>query len=409
MSSTFSAPKWSEEDELRELSRLTPEEREQVYSDLFGQQQQQHYQQQHQQLHLQSLISLVEAIEQLPSQQTFAYLEAMRHHPKQLCDPTQETKLERFLARERGNVQAAADRVCAYWKLRKSLFGGGGPETAAAASSGGGSSMMKLMEDDLRLLQSGVLRFLPNDSQGRRVLFLDATLAHKKHSRESLLKCLFVMFHQAAILGQNEEVTTKTTTTTQSTDVVVVCNYKYYDAAHFDRKGFKRRMEMINHCLPIKVAAMHFCYGNRKSALELVLPSMKQLMGPSLRQRLCLHVGCSQAILTESLAKYGIHYPCTVETTTIDAVPSFVANYQIHQQQEPTEKQRRDWSLEEPQVYRTSAGDDTAGNINNHTSNKHSAAAAATSTATAPTSPTRGHQVLSTAVNQPRSHWNRAA
>jgi hypothetical protein len=65
-------------------------------------------------------------------------------------------------------------------------------------------------------------------------------------------------------------------------------------------------MEMINHCLPIRVAAMHFCYGNKKSAVDLVLPTMKALMGPVLRQRFCEHIGCGP-IIVGSLAGFGIH------------------------------------------------------------------------------------------------------
>jgi hypothetical protein len=80
---------------------------------------------------------------------------------------------------------------------------------------------------------------------------------------------------------------------------------QYYDAAHFDRKNFKCQMEMINHCLPIRLAAMHYCYGSRKSALDLVLPSMKLLMGQDLRQRLCLHIGSGQTI-ADNLEAYGI-------------------------------------------------------------------------------------------------------
>lgn len=48
-------------------------------------------------------------------------------------------------------------------------------------------------------------------------------------------------------------------------------------------------MEMLNFCIPNRIVAVHYCYGGKRSAFDSVLPTIKLLMGSSLRQRLCLH------------------------------------------------------------------------------------------------------------------------
>ena len=62
---------------------------------------------------------------------------------------------------------------------------------------------------------------------------------------------------------------------------------------------------MVSACLPIKVTSIHVCYTMKRSAFEWVLPVIKQLMGPHLRQRLLLHVGGDKEIITD-LQRYGL-------------------------------------------------------------------------------------------------------
>lgn len=78
----------------------------------------------------------------------------------------------------------------------------------------------------------------------------------------------------------------------------------------FDRKCFKVQMEMLNFCIPSRIVAVHYCYGGKRSAFDLVLPTIKLLMGSSLRQRLCLHTetSCCKGIAGCLKEDYGIHH-----------------------------------------------------------------------------------------------------
>jgi hypothetical protein len=66
-------------------------------------------------------------------------------------------------------------------------------------------------------------------------------------------------------------------------------------------------MDMINHCIPLKVVALHYCYGSKRSAFDLILPTIKQVMGPNLRRRLRLHIGEDKEIMAD-LKDYGIEH-----------------------------------------------------------------------------------------------------
>ena len=64
-------------------------------------------------------------------------------------------------------------------------------------------------------------------------------------------------------------------------------------------------VEMINHCTTLRVVALHYCYTSSKSAIDLVLPTKKQVMGSDLRLRLRLHIGGDKEIMM-GLMEYGI-------------------------------------------------------------------------------------------------------
>jgi hypothetical protein len=79
---------------------------------------------------------------------------------------------------------AAASRLVAYWKLRKSTFGADRaflPMTLHGA-----------MAEDLDAFRTGVFQILPNDEKGRAVLFFDRIRAVRSIiSRDALIRCFF--------------------------------------------------------------------------------------------------------------------------------------------------------------------------------------------------------------------------
>ena len=210
-STTFSAPQWSEEDERRESEELTEDQKQRIYSDLFGSRcDVDNDDEVRIQLETAASVRLVEEIESIPERKKAAYTEAMIKCPKLI---SRETNLKHFLRREDCNPDAAADRIVRHWTLRKKLFGASSFHPMTLTEDGA------LDDNDIVLLKTGCLQFLPNDRQGRTVLYLNKSAYNpKKHPRNTFLRCLFYMLSSAC--GQE---------TTRRNGLVWVCNYKVRD------------------------------------------------------------------------------------------------------------------------------------------------------------------------------------
>jgi hypothetical protein len=90
-------------------------------------------------------------------------------------------------------LQAAARRLIGYWRYRKSCFGA---DKAFLPMTIDGA-----MQDDVDVLQKGIIHTLPDDEHGRAVLFLDRTKMCEPHATTeqivsvlwtSVLRCLDV-------------------------------------------------------------------------------------------------------------------------------------------------------------------------------------------------------------------------
>lgn len=268
--SSLSAPRWSIEDETRETLSLTDQEREKVYSDVFGRchhpsrsgrscscvmssqfsspaflsdtsrkcsiRQQNdsaspnsvcrdNDSNNHQQCSavtinrnetttaIESVIRLIQdAIECLSDNNVKGpYCDGMRINPSLTV---KETQYHAFLQRENGNYHLAANRICSYWSLRKRIFKDRAynpmtmKEREDYCNDVVPSDATALDSNDMELLNSGALKLLPPDDRGRKVLFFDKSVHKhaKQFPRDCLLRCMFYLLHTATLTDANDDV-----------------------------------------------------------------------------------------------------------------------------------------------------------------------------------------------------------
>ena len=205
--SSVTAPSWSKEDERREEESLSPEERQQIYSDLFGEQVEASESSNACAFHTDAMVKLVEAIENISNSHKIVYLEAMRLNPKLV---TRESQLSYFLKHENYNEKAAARRVVQYWQLRGKIFTNRAYEAMTLSGKGA------LDSQDVNFLRAGILQFLPNDVHDRTVIFYNnSAFENCGFARDCLHRCLFYLLTVAL---ERES--------TQRNGVVFVCNFK---------------------------------------------------------------------------------------------------------------------------------------------------------------------------------------
>ena len=107
---------------------------------------------------------LDEAIHYLPNEDKAAYLEAVEQAPNVIST---ESDPKIFLQFEKNDISAAARRLTTYWRERKSLF----VERAFRPMTLDGEGA--LSNEDLALLRSGYVIWLPPDHLGRPVLWIN--------------------------------------------------------------------------------------------------------------------------------------------------------------------------------------------------------------------------------------------
>jgi hypothetical protein len=173
---TFTAPIITLQDELEEREALTEEERNVIHEDLHGSEQEVTETDEV----LQNGIGLLhEALEAIPREKKLAYLEALERAP-QLVE--RESKPIIFLRVEKYDAWAAANRLVAYWDLRKTCFG---PDRAFLPMT-----QSAAMTEDTEVLRKGIVTISPDDKHGRPVFYWDRIRATGPH-RDSVRRCLF--------------------------------------------------------------------------------------------------------------------------------------------------------------------------------------------------------------------------
>jgi hypothetical protein len=141
---------------------------------------------------------LLEAMEELPEEEKAAYAQAAEKCPQLIRS---ETDSYRFLQHTKGNALEAAKLLAKQWALRLESF-----QERAFLPLGDLSSGGALSEEDIKYLMSGHFAFLPNDAQGRTVLFANParnSAANALRAKDAPRnRCFFFMLSRAAGEGR---------------------------------------------------------------------------------------------------------------------------------------------------------------------------------------------------------------
>jgi hypothetical protein len=207
MSGCFTAPIVTPEDEQAERQALTNEERQRLYEELYGVEDEI---EETDILMENALLLLQEALTEIPDAAKQAYLEASERAPllvERESDPIS------FLRCEKYDAWAAARRLVAYWEVRKKFFG---PDRAFLPMTQSGA-----MAEDMEYSEKALATILPDDDQGRPVFCRDRIRSTADViPRASALRCCFYLWQ---VLSEQERA--------QKRGFVVMINYRVSEAA----------------------------------------------------------------------------------------------------------------------------------------------------------------------------------
>lgn len=152
---------------------------------------------------------------------------------------------------------------------------------------------------DLDVLQQSLITLTSSDKKGRSVLFVNRSkMTRDVAPRDRFLRVLFYMCHRAILDSES----------CQRHGVVILVNMKDFDIAKcMDRNLTKSIATLLTEALPIKLKAMHTCFQTTgKSLYDLVLPSVKYVLGRHIRLRLVSHFDGEAVFCSHMEERYGI-------------------------------------------------------------------------------------------------------
>jgi hypothetical protein len=204
---------------------------------------------------------LEEALDFIPADDKVDYSHAKDRVPYLL---ELESRPDRFVACEKMDPWAAARRLVNYWERRKMLF----KNKAYLPMNLTGEGTMGLTE--IELANSGVLLKLPNDKDGRVMMFFDQIgLSKKEYTNESWMKCLFYWLQ---IASEDEA--------SQSKGLVFL---HYLNVKTFDRVVYRSIVDFLEGVLPIRVHAYHMICSpaevKKQTFCDVIVPFAVPLAG----------------------------------------------------------------------------------------------------------------------------------
>jgi len=281
---SYTAPIISPREERAERDALTEEEKQKIHNDIYGGGSSiQHRIKETPEMIQNSQALLREAMNGIPDRDKVDYLEAVERVPE-LVDG--ESPSIAFLRCQHYDPWSAADRLVAYWKMRKLIFGA---DRAFLPMTLDGS-----MASEVQYLEKGIVLLLPDDKHGRPVVFWNRTGSTAAVApRDSVARCWWYAMQQ--ILNA--------ASTTGYVIIVGAVGYDIY--RHFDRI-LSKRMVSISQCMPMSVRAIHTCYGSGRTVLEIVLPVIKHILGKENRLRFLAHRASSNTELLSQFQSFGL-------------------------------------------------------------------------------------------------------
>jgi len=132
-------------------------------------------------------------IARLPLEEKQVYLEALQKAPTKVWE--EECPHLRFLHVEQFNVRRAAERMVRYWQLRFKVFQ---PRHFQPINLSGEQA---LTQKEISCLRSAFVSLLPNDVEGRSVVYIDPTRMRPGTPTEVFDRCVFYIM---SLLAENE-------------------------------------------------------------------------------------------------------------------------------------------------------------------------------------------------------------
>jgi hypothetical protein len=235
-----------------------------------------------------ALAELEHALELIPAASKAALWEARYRMPSTV---NKEADPIRFLRFENFNTWAAAQRLAAYWNTRKRVFG----ERAFLPMNQTGEGTLN--SDDIALLNTGFVAFLPCDTKGRAVICVDTsrrmTSLGDTRSR--------VAFYHASVACENDM--------TQKEGCVIL---NVFNTPKLDQT-VPNIVQFIFEAFPFKVHLNHIghCPTDERSSLEskfvnTFVPLALKMVGKFVGEQTIVHVGDSAEELCQKLETYGL-------------------------------------------------------------------------------------------------------
>ena len=180
-----------------------------------------------------------------------------------------------------------------YWEDKLNFFGPGAAFRELRFSD--------LMTNDWKLISEGFIRILPEtDRFGREVLWMNHQVWNRE-SQDAILRAIWFAVHE--ILNEEH---------VQKSGIIIIFNSprRFCLKQQFDRKCHNHILRSLRDALPVKVAAFHILIQNTE--LNLVLPNMLHMLGPTIRARVVIHSGGSYSQTWKRLESYGLPHDLLV-------------------------------------------------------------------------------------------------
>lgn len=215
------------------------------------------------------------AIHALPRSKSDLYMKAKRAVSQQVW--TNEANPERFLKVEFSEVNRAASRVTQYWQLRNQIFGSKSFQPIDQTGEGA------LGRRELMVLQTGFVSMLPNDKEGRSVLWIDESRLREGSDAECVERCIFYMI---TIAAEND------TSLTEGIVLFIKTVFPPFEVINVTL------LEQMAESMPLRFGAIHVVSN------ELRYPDASSLL--HFADQLYVHDDHDKASLCEKLESYGL-------------------------------------------------------------------------------------------------------
>lgn len=230
------------------------------------------------------------AIEELRDSEKFAYLQALEKAPDRVAS---ESRVDRFLRREKSDVAAAAKLQAQYWTDRLALFGDRAFLPLDDLTGNGA-----LTSEDIEAMGHGFIVRTPDDIAGRPSLLIDeSTVSNTPVSGIVHLRCLF--YWLSIHVAQNPKAQTEG-----------VNMIRCISDTSFDRDINMKMVKLVGTCLPVKVYSSHVVLlpppGARQAFTETLLPVLAELTSELKATKNKIHTSEDRQEILRELEREGL-------------------------------------------------------------------------------------------------------